>query len=128
MRRDNILREIANLDEEINRVIGATELPKLDARPFPLGTWIFAAMCFGWAEFGSMIPGAFHYHLQTGAYAWYLGLIMAGVAFLSTLSWLLRGRGDHNKSDAYYTASRKARVLQEQRQELQAELRAISGE
>ncbi len=127
MRREQLLKEIAEIDEEINKVVAATALPRLDARPFPLGTWIFAGMCFAWSEFGYKIPSAFHYYLQTETYARYMGIIIAIVAALSTISWLIRGSGQRGKNDDYFKTSRKARELQERRRDLQAELVAISG-
>lgn len=128
MRREDLLVEIARLDKEINRVLAATELPKIDTRPFPLGTWIFAGMCLAWTEFGYMIAGAELYHMQTATYTWYLAIVAAVAALLSTISWLVRGGGYRTKNDDYFNASRKARELQERRRDLQAELRAISGE
>ena len=126
MKRDELLKEIARLDEEINRMVASAKLPSLDARPFPFGTWTFAIMCFAWWQYGDRIPGAYIYYLNTYNYAYYLGLVIGLVAILSTISWFLRGRGYQTKNSAYLTASRSARALQERRRELQAELRAIS--
>ena len=126
MRRQDLLREIARLDDEINSTVAAAELPRLDYRPFPKGTWLFALLMLGWAEFGGYIPGSFYYHLQTARYDWYLGLVIALVAVLSTISWFMRSRGYKDKSEAYTEASRRARGLQERRRELQMELRALS--
>ena len=126
MKREELQREIARLDDEINRVISSVELPKLDVRPFPTGTWLFAFLCLAWWLYGYKIPGAYDYHLQTSVWAFRLGALMAMVALLSTISWVLRGRGYQNRSDAYTNASRKARELQERRKDLQAELRSLT--
>lgn len=128
MRRELLLQEIANIDKELNRVVAASPLPAMNGRPFPLGAWVFAGMCLGWAEYGHRIPGAYLHYLQTARYAWYLGIAMAVVALFSTISWLVRSFGRSNKSENYFSASREARILQERRRDLQAELRAISGE
>jgi len=128
MRREELLREIARLDEEINRTIGSAELPRIDVRPFPYSIWLFTIGCFAWALFGDRIPGAYVYYLESVRYAWYLGIICAGVGFIAVVNWLFRGRGYQAKSEAYVSASRKARELQERRRELQTELRAISGD
>ena len=125
MRREDLQREIARLDEEINQVIGATELPSLDIRPFPRGTWFFAAVCFAYAYLGYMIPGGREVHQDIQQYARWLGAGMTVIAVLSTILWFFKGRGYQNRSSSYMQASRRARELQEKRQELQAELRAL---
>jgi len=126
MRREDLLREIAEIDDQINSVIGAVELPKLNAVPFPTGTWVLAILCFAWWQFGGYIPGAFIFHLETARWAFYLGLVLSVFGFISTVRWMFSGRSYEAQSSAYTDASRKARELQERRRDLQAELRAIS--
>ena len=126
MRRVELQKKIAQLDEEINSVLASTELPKLDVRPFPIGTWLFGFLCLAWVEFGSRIPAMYSYHLETAVWEWRLGLVIQAVAFLSTLSWFFRGRGYEYKSAAYTEASRKVRDLQERRRDLQSELRGLT--
>ncbi len=128
MNRESLQRRIAQLDEEINQVITATEIPKLDVRPFPTGTWLVAILCFAWSQFGSLIPGARQYHLETAKWAWIAGIVLGVIAILSTISWFFRRRGYKGRSDNYMAASRKARELQEKRRELQAELRSLTEE
>lgn len=128
MRRDDLMAEIARLDAEINRTVTSVELPRLEYRPFPWGLWIFCGMCFAWYYYGDRVPGAYPYYVITAHYAWYIGLIFILIALYATLRWVFRGRGYHERSEAYGAASRRARDLQEQRRELQAELRAISQE
>ena len=125
MRREDIQREIARLDDEINRVVGSAELPKLQARPFPSGTWMLAILCLAWWQFGGYIPGTFRFHLETARWAFYIGLALAAMAFISTVFWMFSGQGYETKSQAYTDASRKARELQERRRDLQSELRAL---
>ncbi len=126
MTREEILKEIARLDEEINRTVAAVELPKLEHRPFPLGMWFLTAGCFAWYRYGGQIPQAYIMHYETAMYAYYLGIIFGVIAVLATISWIVRGRGYSSKSEAYTAAGRSARELQERRRDLQAELRAIS--
>lgn len=128
MRREDLQREIAQLDEEITRIIGSVELPQLKARTFPASTWLFAALCFAYVYFGFLIPGSYQVHMETHRYARWLGWAALLLALVSTLRWLFRGRGYQAKSAAYTNASRRARELQEKRQELQAELRAMEGQ
>jgi MFS superfamily sulfate permease-like transporter len=128
MNREQLLQEIARLDEEINRVVGSTRLPALEYRPFPIGTWITAAMFFAWWKFGDRLPGAYVYHYQSQNYAFYLGLIFIVIAIFSSISWFIRSRKYGKTSEEYTAASRDARELQERRRELQAELRALSKE
>lgn len=128
MRRDELLAEIARLDEEINRTVSTVELPRIDVRPFPWAIWVFTALCFAWFFFGDRIPGAYSHYLASVNYAWNIGLVCGIVAVLATINWMFRGRGYQAKSDAYVTASRHARELQERRRELQSELKSISAE
>ena len=125
MRREDLLREIARIDDEINAVVGAAELPRLNAVPFPTGTWVLAILCLAWWQFGGHIPGVFIFHLETARWAFYVGLLLAVFGFLSTIRWMFSGRSYQEKSSAYTDASRKARELQERRRDLQAELRAL---
>jgi type VI protein secretion system component VasK len=128
MRREQLQREIARLDEEINQVISSTEIPRLDMRPFPTGTWIFAILCFAWSLFGGLIPGAGVYHMETAGWAWIAGIVFVILAVISTISWFLRRRGYKERSGEYLQASRQARELQEKRRDLQAELRSLNEE
>lgn len=131
MRREQLLREIAEIDDRINQAVTSAELPTFEYKPFPLGTWILAIMLFAWSRFGSMIPEAYAYYDQTKTYAFYGAIVLGALALIRSVLWLLRGHGGRayqKKSSAYMEASRDARELQEKRRELQAELRAISGE
>jgi hypothetical protein len=128
MRREQLLDEIARVDEEINQTIASAQLPRIDVRPFPYSIWIITAAFFAWYFFGDRLPGAYAQYLATADYARILGWICAAVAALATVNWMLRGRGYHSKNEAYLNASRRARELQERRRELQSELRAITGE
>lgn len=131
MRRDEILAEIARLDEQINRTVSRVELPRVDAYPFPVGIWVFTLACFAWYLYADDIPATAMYHLQTAVYAKYLGWICGGFALLATMNWAYRAlssRRDRSKSEAYMAASRQARELQERRRELQAELRSLTEE
>ena len=125
MRREDLQREIARLDEEINQVIGSAELPSLDIRPFPRGTWFFGVVCLAYAYFGYMIPGGREVHQDIQQYARWLGMGMIVLAVISTIFWLFKGRGYQQRSDSYMQASRRARDLKEKRQEIQAELRSL---
>lgn len=128
MNRESLQREIARLDQEINAVISSTEIPRLDVRPFPTGTWLLAILCFAWSLFGQLVPGAARWHYKTANWAWIAGIVLGVVAILATISWLLRKRGQRGHSDDYMQLSRRTRELQEQRRELQAELRALNEE
>ncbi len=128
MRKEQLLQEIASLDEQITRLTAAAALPQYDSRQFPLGKWVLTALIFGWAEFGYRIPDAYIFHVKTARYAWYLTIFMVAVTLVSTFLWMMRGFNRHKNCDEYYTASRQARELQLRRKELQAELLVISGE
>lgn len=128
MKRDELLAEIARLDEEINRIVTSVELPHIDHRPFPMGLWLFCGICFAWYYFGDRLPGIYSYYVMSAHYAWYAGIIFILIAIYATLRWALGGRSYHRQSQEYTQASLQARELQERRRELQAELRAISAE
>ena len=128
MRREELLAEIARLDEEINRTIASAELPRIDVRPFPYAIWLFTALCFAWVYLGNRVLSDYALYLDTVSYAWNIGIICGIVAVLATINWIFRGRGYQAKSDAYTIASRRARELQERRRELQTELKSISSE
>lgn len=126
MTRDQIQREIADLDRQLNQVLGSTQLPSLEARPFPTWTWIAAFLAAAWWMFGSDVPVIQNYHRDYGQYGLYAALILGLFALLSTLSWMFRRRG--GVSEDYKAATAKSRELQERRRELQVRLRELEEE
>ncbi|MGI8907424.1 MAG: hypothetical protein ACR2IE_13145 [Candidatus Sumerlaeaceae bacterium] len=126
MQRDAIQREIAEIDGELNRVLGSTTLPSLEVKPFPKGTWLLAFLSAAWWMFGSDLPVISNYHSQYGDWGMYAAVAFGILGLMTTLSWLFRRRG--GMSTEYAQASEKARVLQERRRELQVELRELEAE
>jgi len=123
MTREQCLAEIAELDKEINAALANAPLPKLESRPFPIGSWILAVLTFVWWMFGSEIPYLQNFHFRIMDYVFYGALIMTALAVISTLSYLLRRRGGTNV--AFRQATEKVKVLQDRRRELQVRLKEL---
>jgi hypothetical protein len=126
MTRDEIQREISDIDRELNRVLGSAKLPSLEARPFPAWTWILAFVAAAWWMFGSQLPVIQNYHRDYGEWGLYASLFFGLFALLSTLSWMFRRRG--GVTEEYRAATEKSRDLQERRRELQVRLRELEAE
>lgn len=130
--REQLLKEIADLDAQINRLVASMKLPRIEYHPFPKSMWILALLCFGWTMFGADIPlpNAAEMHQQYSTWSWNLGLVCLVWALISTVSWIFkRGRGRRQeKSENYMENSRMVQGLQEQRRELQARLRDLTAE
>lgn len=126
MDRAEIQREIAEIDQELNRTLGSTALPSLDVKPFPVWTWVLALVAAAWWMIGSDVPVISEYHGQYGEWGMYAAIVLGLLGLLSTLSWLFRRRG--GVSTEYRQATEKARVLQERRRELQVRLRELEAE
>jgi hypothetical protein len=125
MTREDILRRIAELDNEINHILGNTQLPSLESRSFPMGTWIFAALLAGYYLFGADIPMIDRFHQPYGRYFFYASGLFAVLALWGSLSWLFRKRGGVSKE--YGEASVRVKGLQDQRRELQAQLKELES-
>ena len=125
MTREDIQRRIADLDNEINRILGNARLPSLEVRPFPKGTWILSALCLGYYFFGGDLPYVDAYHSEYAKYAFGASGILAVLALWSSLTWLFRRRGGFSKE--YGEATAKVRDLQNERRELQAELKEFQS-
>jgi hypothetical protein len=126
MDRASIQREIAEIDGELNRTLGATKLPSLEVKPFPIWTWLLAFAAAAWWMLGSDLPVIAEYHRSYGEYGLYAAIALGLLGLFSTLSWALRKRG--GVSQEYRQATEKARVLQERRRELQVQLRELDAE
>ncbi len=124
MNREQLMAEIGRLDEEINATLSATKMPSLKYTPFPRGMWIFAAALLAWSFYGDEIPTLGRVHLQTAMYAFYGAIVVALFALIGTLRWMF-GRGRNSSSPEYTAAVAKVKTLQDQRTELQAELRML---
>ena len=125
MGRDDIQRRIAQLDNEINSIIGSAQLPSLEVRPFPKGTWIMAILLLGYYLFGADIPYISQFHEPYARYFYIGSGIFAVLAVWGTLSWLFRRRGGMSKE--YGAATAKVRDLQNERRELQSQLKELSS-
>jgi hypothetical protein len=125
MTREDIQRRIADLDTEINRILGNARLPSLEIRPFPKGTWILFGLCLVYYFFGADIPYVDAYHNQYARYAFYASGILAILALWGTLTWLFRRGGGFSKE--YGEATAKVKDLQNERRELQAELKELQS-
>lgn len=121
MTREQIMREIAELDKEINRVLASAQLPSLKVKPFPWGTWFLTLLAFAWYVAGDLVPYANAYHAKYGYIGLYVGIIFGILAIISTLSWMFQRRRPLSKE--YEAATEKSKVLQERRRELQKRLR-----
>jgi hypothetical protein len=120
MTREEILRQIAVLDKQINEISAANRAPRLASarRGFPTGTYITGALFVAYNLFGGVVLPAIH--RGYGHYALYLGLFLLLVAILQTFKWIFgRGAGNVGK---YMEAMDKTKDLMEQRAALQAKL------
>jgi hypothetical protein len=121
---DEIQREIADLDKQINDTYAETRLPSLrPARKFPSGSWGLAVICLGWHFFADLVPPVQSFHDLSKPYVLYAGLVLAAIAVLQTVFWFFGGTPKASK--AYTEATRKANELQERRRMLQQELKAL---
>jgi hypothetical protein len=126
MDRASIQREIAEIDGELNRTLGSTQLPSLEVKPFPVWSWVLAFLAAAWWMIGSDVPVISEYHGRYGEYGFYAAIALGLLALFSTISWALRRRG--GVSPEYRQATEKARVLQERRRELQVQLRELDAD
>lgn len=123
MEREEIHREIADIDRELTRVLGSAELPRLNSRAFPTGTYILTLLALAWWMFGGEAPYVSQYYGRFGEWGLYAAGVLALLALCGTVSWILRPRG--GMPAEYRTATEKSRDLQERRRELQARLREL---
>ncbi len=126
MRREEMLQEIASLDDQINTHLAGAKIPTLDKRPFPLGTWIVALIFFALTYYGHLIPEVGAQIHEYGKWFWYAGILMAVVALLSTLSWIMSKLKKDNTTE-YREATAKVKVLQERRQELVMRIKELDN-
>jgi len=119
---EELQKQIADLDREINRILAEKRLPPLKPpRPFPLSSWVLAIVLVAYYLFGDLLPYVGTYHGKFGLYAFYAGLVMALLALLLTVRWLF-SRAPRTPPE-YIEASRKAQELQNQRRLLEKQLR-----
>lgn len=127
MRRDEMLQEIASLDDQINTHLAGAKIPTLDKKPFPLGTWIVAAIFFALSYYGHLIPEVGEQIHQYGKWMLYAGILMAVLAVLSTLAWIMSKLKKDNTTE-YREATAKVKVLQERRQQLVLKIKELDSD
>lgn len=118
MDREQIMQEIARLDQQIRDISARGRAGRLTVQPFPIGAWIGAMVCLAYWLFGGMIEQEFH------AWAQYIGLVLGILLLLSavlqSIKWIgSRGGG---KTRDFEKNMQEAQILQAKRDELQAQL------
>jgi hypothetical protein len=125
MERNEILRQIAELERQVNAELAQTRLPGMRSshKAFPSPMWGLTAFCFGWGAFGGQIPPAERIHAMSMPYAYYVGVVLGGIAVLQTVLWLF-SRG--STADASYIQhTHHVRELQQQLAALRQQLRDL---
>ena len=119
--REEIQRRIADLDRQISEELATVRLPaSSEARGgFPLLGWLIAGTAFAWWRFGFLAPDLLGLWNTTARYTFYAGFVLAFIALVRTVFWLVRGRN----TNAYTDMSRTVQQLREERHTLQQELR-----
>jgi len=125
MKREQLQREIAALDERINTLISHNPLPDLKYKPFPSGWWILTVALFAWSLWGGLIPGLEIAQLKTANWAWIGGCISCIIAVITTFIWIIRKRHQRKSRSIFGNSGEQVRSLQDRRRELQAQLRAM---
>lgn len=119
---EDIQRQIGELDKRINQILTEHRLPPLKPpKPFPLGTWIVAAVLGAYYLFGDMIPVVGEYRGNYANYVMYATVAVAALALLRTALWLI-SRAPRTPPE-YIEVTRQVQELQNQRRLLEAELR-----
>ncbi|MCX7626150.1 MAG: hypothetical protein N2Z21_08065 [Candidatus Sumerlaeaceae bacterium] len=119
---EEIQRQIAELDKQINKILTERRLPPLKPpKPFPLGTWILAALAGGYYLFGDLIPVVGQFYATYQRYALYATLALGAYALVRTALWLFSRKP--KTPPEYLEASQQVQELQNQRRLLEKELR-----
>lgn len=120
MVREQLVRQIAAIDEEINKEAAAHRVPSLNLkhRTFPFATWISAIFFLAFWLFGSHIAAAYF------EWAPLIFLVLGALFTLSgiwrTMMWVVKR---NQKVDAGYAeGSARIRALRAEREELQQRL------
>ncbi len=117
MRRDEMMQEIASLDDQINTQLAGAKLPSLDKPSFPLGTWLIAAVFYGLSLYGALLPEVGPQMKEYSVYFFWGAVIIAVFALLGTFSWMIKMFRTEN-TESYRAATAQVKVLQDRRQEL----------
>ncbi len=128
MERNEILRQIAELERQVNAELAQTRLPGMRSshKTFPSPMWGLTIFCFAWWGFGDMIPPAASIHAMTKPYAFYVACVLGVIAILQTVLWLF-SRGA--KADAgYMQHTQHVRELQQQLAQLRQQLRDMDAQ
>lgn len=119
---EEIQKQIAELDKQINQILVEKRLPPLKPpKPFPLGSWILAAVVGAYYLFGDLLPAVGGLHAAYQTYALYATLALGAYALLRTVLWLFSGKP--KTPPEYIEATRQVQELQNQRRLLEKELR-----
>lgn len=86
-------------------------------------TWVLAAAALGWMYFGAQIPGAEHLHADYHEVGLYSGGFFGLVALWGTLLFLIQP--STKITPEYQESTQRVRMLQEERRDLMAQLRAL---
>jgi hypothetical protein len=122
--RQELQQQLADVDRQINSELSKTKLPELRTdMQFPLPLFILAAICFAWWAIGAQIPVAGEYHPATAKWVMYAGCVLVALGALRTLQWLMKR---NPKGDAgYLEATTRVRELQQQRREIQRQIKEL---
>lgn len=123
--RQEIMRRISDLDQQINAELAQQRAPTLDQmhRRFPIMDWIAAAACFAWAQFGQMVPGVENFHAISEKWVFWIAILLAALAAFRTVLWLVkRPRG---RVEGYAQMTERVRKLQDERRDLQLQLEQV---
>lgn len=122
MNRQQLMAEIAALDQKINAAAAAARAPRLNTSysKFPLASFISAAFFIAVGLFGPpYAPPAVPGIAFTAAIG--LGVLIALFAVYRTLRWLMSKRKPSSVNE-YRNQTDEVRELQERRKQLQAQL------
>lgn len=125
--RQELQQQLADVDRQINSELSQTKLPDLRSEhgQFPLPLFILAAICFAWYAAGNMIPIAGEYHSMTARWVMYAGGVLVLLGVFRTLQWIIKRRP---KGDAkYMEATTRVRELQQQRREIQRQIKELDA-
>ena len=122
-KREEIQKQIEELDWEINTKLGKCELPELNTGKwvFPKSNWVTAMIIGAWSLFGDSL--SYSLHEKTSKYSMYAAAILAIVAGIRTIVWMIQRSPGPTKG--YRKTTDDVKYLQDRRQELQQQLKEL---
>lgn len=124
--REDLLRQIAELDRRITEELASVRLPDHDssARGFPWLNWLLAAGMFAWWQYGDRLPEMEEFHIRFSAYGFYLGVVLGIIAIGRTVLWVATA----HRGNAYTQVTENVQQLREQRHQLQTKVQYLDKE